>query len=276
MKTRAFNTIDVLPSGLLRKTGPAQKITDELMWYDNVPDAIRMYTPQVMSETVTDDGPGECSYLMEYLPGESLAYLIVDKYMSQDFWSNICVKLEQLLMTMQSHRRSGPIEDPLFLKKTLNRCPHNLQVVEMVDWLKGYNLPEANSVLHGDLCFSNILYDDRVDTLKIIDPRGWSGMNGVQGSQLYDIAKLYHSIIGHYDFIMENKPPTARDMDNLWTMRGWLVNYTKREWGVEERVIIAMTSLLFYSMLPLHAEDPTRVTRLGARAFHFYKVWKNT
>ncbi len=57
-------------------------------------------------------------------------------------------------------------------------------------------------VIHGDLCFSNILFDINNLIVKVIDPRGSFGEKGVYGDPRYDLAKLRHSIHGLYDYIV--------------------------------------------------------------------------
>ena len=79
---------------------------------------------------------------------------------------------------------------------TCRVCGHGLQVdVErLAENVQG-------CVVHGDLCLSNILYDLRSRVCKLIDPRGSFGAAGIYGDPRYDVAKLYHSIYGLYDFI---------------------------------------------------------------------------
>ena len=69
------------------------------------------------------------------------------------------------------------------------------------------HLPDAQKalgVLHGDFCFSNILYDFRSSKIKTIDPRGMTpdGHQTIYGDICYDIAKLSHSVLGLYDWIV--------------------------------------------------------------------------
>ena len=59
---------------------------------------------------------------------------------------------------------------------------------------------DDNCLIHGDLCFSNILYDVPNNQYRIIDPRGKWG-DSVFGDIKYDLAKLRHSIVGGYDSI---------------------------------------------------------------------------
>ncbi|NUT01028.1 MAG: hypothetical protein HOP96_08650 [Sphingomonas sp.] len=64
------------------------------------------------------------------------------------------------------------------------------------------HLPTKTVVIgHGDLCFSNILYAKTSQTLKLIDPRGALVEDDLWTHPYYDLAKLSHSIRGHYDFV---------------------------------------------------------------------------
>ena len=61
------------------------------------------------------------------------------------------------------------------------------------------------SAIHGDMCFSNILYDPDFWTLRLLDPRGSFGEKGFYGDPRYDVAKLRHSYHGGYEFIIQDK-----------------------------------------------------------------------
>jgi len=58
------------------------------------------------------------------------------------------------------------------------------------------------AVIHGDMCFANILYDRLTNLFKFIDPRGSFGTAGIYGDPRYDVAKLMHSVDGGYDFLI--------------------------------------------------------------------------
>ena len=53
---------------------------------------------------------------------------------------------------------------------------------------------------HGDLCFSNILYQRHANILRMIDPKGAKEEEDIWTDPWYDLAKLSHSICGRYDF----------------------------------------------------------------------------
>ena len=130
------------------------------------------------------------------------------------------------------------------------------------------------SVVHGDLCLSNILYDLRSRVCKLVDPRGSFGKAGIYGDPRYDVAKLYHSIYGLYDFITNDLFHVAID--------GGRVNLEIRSRPQHEQIrqrfekvffgqfdrreILLITGLLFASMPALHYDAPRRQIAMYARA----------
>lgn len=123
--------------------------------------------------------------------------------------------------------------------------------------------------MHGDFCFSNILYDMPSGIVRLIDPRGSFGEQcvGIYGDQKYDLAKLAHSAEYGYDFLV----------NGLYTVRraGSVIEYSLAtrecaplvaslsrtlitELGYDNDDISLLTSLLFLSMCPLHSENSTR------------------
>ncbi len=60
-------------------------------------------------------------------------------------------------------------------------------------------------MIHGDCCLSNLLYGGSHNVVRFVDPRGSFGVKGIYGDRRYDIAKLYHSVDGKYEFIINDK-----------------------------------------------------------------------
>jgi hypothetical protein len=65
--------------------------------------------------------------------------------------------------------------------------------------------PVPFTLIHGDFCFSNILFDTRMRLAKLIDPRGSFGVPGIFGDPRYDLAKVLHSSSGKYDLVKSNQ-----------------------------------------------------------------------
>jgi hypothetical protein len=128
---------------------------------------------------------------------------------------------------------------------------------------------------HGDPCFSNILYDRRVQQLKFIDPRGAETADDLLGHPYYDAAKLSHSVLGGYDFINHNlfeleldaglglslslAAPDLREHQKAFARR-------MASLGFDYRVMRLYEASLFLSMLPLHADVPKKVVAFALRA----------
>jgi hypothetical protein len=134
---------------------------------------------------------------------------------------------------------------------------------------QGYREDEFSTV-HGDFCFNNILYDVASGVIRLIDPRGSfdSSTAGTLGDRRYDLAKLAHSAIGHYDYMVNGlfhvSHAGSKSFDvkiGLRANAAWLEEMTRwliLEQKADAREINVMTALLFLSMCPLHSDDDQR------------------
>jgi hypothetical protein len=127
----------------------------------------------------------------------------------------------------------------------------------------------TNAVIHGDLCFSNILYDPQTGLLKLIDPRGEFLEPGCYGDPRYDLAKLLHSFHGGYDFVVHDMYGLRQTGENQFAFRLFrtpdaertsseLVQWFKGKVGAEFEELVLLEALLFLTMLPLHHDHPKR------------------
>lgn len=126
--------------------------------------------------------------------------------------------------------------------------------------------PRQFSILHGDLCFPNIIIDTTLSFVKLIDPRGSFGKFDIFGDTLYDYAKVFHSIDGKYDFIIEDMFTLVYDLsanvvnfkvlDNLDVDLVEIYKKTfKGEKGFDFKKIQLIEAILFLTMIPLHSES---------------------
>lgn len=76
---------------------------------------------------------------------------------------------------------------------------------EVKQYIEKHMLSFIPTMIHGDCCFSNILYGHDKQLLRFIDPRGSFGKRGVYGDIRYDVAKLYHSVDGMYEVFINDK-----------------------------------------------------------------------
>jgi hypothetical protein len=73
----------------------------------------------------------------------------------------------------------------------------------LVDFFKTFRSPTVFT--HGDFCSTNIFVDLETFEIKLIDPRGGFKRSSIYGPQIYDVAKLAHSIIGNYDLLLADQ-----------------------------------------------------------------------
>jgi hypothetical protein len=122
---------------------------------------------------------------------------------------------------------------------------------------------------HGDMFFGNMFYDFTGHRIMVIDPRGQlsAGETTLYGDWRYDIAKLAHSVIGKYDRIILGRSTFEELGDRDWSLsfnetevskqvEGIFRAHCNDEYGLCANELSAITSLLFFSMLPLHNDRP--------------------
>lgn len=136
---------------------------------------------------------------------------------------------------------------------------------------------------HGDLCFSNMLYNKDTMTLKLIDTKGALNEEDIWTNPYYDLAKLSHSICGRYDFFNNGmyeiklnesmKFELELEFDNS--------NYKKifKKFLMDNEFDYKLTRIyevsLFLSMLPLHIDNTKKVFGFLLNAINILEEIKN-
>jgi hypothetical protein len=102
-------------------------------------------------------------------------------------------------------------------------------------------------LVHGDSVFSNVIMND-IGDIKLVDVRGVVGNDYTPfGMGLYDFAKIYQSIVG-YDEILLDKKMKVSYKDSIR-------KYYESLFDVEVlSQIKIITASLFFSLIPLHTE----------------------
>lgn len=120
---------------------------------------------------------------------------------------------------------------------------------------------------HGDLCFSNILYNREANVLRLIDPKGALKEEDLYTDEYYDLAKLSHSICGCYDFFNTGLYQISMDRDMKLSLSVDAQNapyveifaeYLKKN-GYDYQLVRLYEASLFLSMLPYHMDQPGKV-----------------
>ena len=299
---RFFNDIKSAENTFIKKSTNVTKIQAEASWFKSVPKHILVHCPQIFDFD-------EESYEIEHLYANSLAELLVFSSLPEDTWSLIYERIVALLRKFQTSDISSvsckTLKDFAVNKVRTrlvnykigsistneqisfeNEC--TFTVSEIVDFLD-YNWPEelngTYSVVHGDLCYSNILFDARSQQLKLIDPRGINEANeqSIHGYLEYDLAKLVHSCKYGYDFILSGQVSTSFVDGQLTSnynqiciyTQQYLVDMITKEFHITEIHLNFITLSLFLSMIPLHEEDLERQLTFLYVAYLIYSDLKD-
>jgi hypothetical protein len=317
---RHFNRLRVV-DGVVTKSGEdAAKIMAEASWFEQAPAPIKPFLAPYICRTDGCDGDTPCGYQLEYLHLATLNELYVFGRLPERVWRRIFGACDAYLRTASSLAPApdatldGALHDALhpdyarltYLDKTMQRLAAYASQAG-VDLDAPWTLNErpvpalrtiaheaaeallaaemAPSFLHGDFCFSNILFDFRAGRVKTIDPRGTDalGRPSRYGDLRYDLGKLAHSVLGLYDFIVagfyllqaEGQNLAFRVLSERCLPVQRLFIHTPFAGRVPAQwQCYPVMVLLFLSMLPLHADDPRRQQALMANGIRLYLEWK--
>jgi len=259
-----------------------------------LPDDLQALTPRILQHKNIN---GELQIVQEYYGYPTLAELYVYGGVDAETWESILRKV------MRVHREFGnycgelsadEIYD-MYIGKTCERLEalirqdgswnslfhrpkieYNRKVLkniyeilpELILIVQKISRSGQIHIIHGDFCFSNILFDVNNQIIRLIDPRGHFGRKGIYGDSRYDIAKLRHSISGLYDFIVADMFSIAETAPGVFSGQVFvngiqepLERYFDQllvDQGYSLKEIRLIEGLLFVSMLPYHQDQPRR------------------
>ena len=124
------------------------------------------------------------------------------------------------------------------------------------------------------------MYDNRQQSIKVIDPRGIdsSGKKSIFGDARYDLAKLYHSVVGLYDliiaghYVLEGDDIVFQLTDDQVRVQSIFKDCFFADNPELEKEILAINVQLFLSMLPLHSDVPERQKAMLVNARRMYSL----
>ncbi|WP_341938852.1 hypothetical protein [Marinimicrobium sp. C2-29] len=279
---RVFNDLTITRRSVTKKSQDLVKIKAESSWFEKLPYSLRIYTPTLLIPYF--EKGSKASYTIEYLYLLPLSDLFVFGRHSVGAWKQIFASAKDVLddfrATTSQVDATVDIQsfDQLYLKKTLSRLNDNKQkmvldideLIAMAHQSSHYisNPKYAHcSIVHGDFCFSNLLFDSRTQSLKLIDPRGLDGQRNftLLGDQRYDLAKFFHSVVGCYDLIIagrysfQNESIQFYDVERLDLIEEAFDEvFCQNDALVCKQELLAINVHLFLSMLPLHSDRPDR------------------
>lgn len=290
--TRFFNSIYEDDYTVTKRSTNKEKIKKEYTYYYLLPDELKKWSVKPYNYLETDT---YASYTMAKVPIPDLAFLWTHNLIDQQKFIKILDKVFEYFNQRPKRQISESAYQDLLTKTYITKVKHRISdlkfspeynyineaITEYTPYsdltdivflyeklydkiIKNHHLPPISTVSHGDVCFSNLFYDEDTDTLKMIDPRGASNEAELWLEPHYDIAKLSHSICGDYDFFnaglytIGHRSVSTHTPHQDSTPSTIFKEYLAAH-NLDYTTIRLFEASLFLSMLPLHIDDPHKV-----------------
>ena len=296
VKAREFNhiSIDKDRGILVKHSDDIDKFIGEIKWYLKLPADIEYIRPRIFEYSVSYVNP----YIsMEYYGYHTLHELFLYGDLTRSQWKSIFSRILFVCNDLKKYTlNDGYIRESLeemYLKKTIRRIEklrknstfrsffdkpitvNDKVYISLSDIEERINqiVPELLydveefCIIHGDLCFTNIMIDNQYNFIKVIDPRGKFGECDIYGDPRYEIAKLLHSVDGKYDYVIKDQLDVTYDLSTNgisykifdrsrdFDLHELFLDVFKENIAGQLKKIELIESLLFLSMIPLHAES---------------------
>ena len=304
---RHFNSLEFNnETGVVTKRSQDPNFIHQIRWFQLQPSEIQFYLPRVYEYS-----DGEDPYIsMEMLTIPTLSELFIYERLDLGVWSIILNRLKGILETFSENKYDSEMTYnmlySMYVSKTAQRLENFIADNPLKKDIKCKAFPEGFSLgdvpnlienyvnkyhllssidltaIHGDFCLTNLLYDQRSRIVKMIDPRGIFSLPGIYGDSRYDVAKIYHSILSGYDFIISDRFLVNVHQD-LVECKIHKTKYHDEIAKMTQELLVpdlvarhqvrVIESLLFLSMLPLHEDQPDRqlaMISIGLELFNFY------
>lgn len=308
---RFFNSLNGDEYTVTKSSTNKKKIKSEYMFYHLLPDEMKHWFVLPYNYVETEE---RASYTMERLHMTDIAIRWVHSAISTEEFRKLLKKIFYFVDSRQTKSISKTeyiqILNSLYLDKIDERMEilkrHQLfscfanyiksstiydNIDEIVieykhlykEIVEKMEMEYISVIGHGDLCFSNMLYNKETSTLKLIDTKGAIEESQIWTNPYYDIAKLSHSICGKYDFFNSGmfdiklnsdlKFELTIDFDN----RAYIEIFKEylEKSGYNYKMIRVLEASLFLSMLPLHMDFPQKVFGFLLNAINILEEVKN-
>jgi len=257
---RAYNNFEVDKNNpsLIIKSSEEKRLLDEYAYYESLPTNLKFFFPRTLPLVTIPlpDGKNLYKMSMEYYAYDNLGKVMLEKLYVEKFWSKIFSGIFEFIEKCKEHKITNDRNildcDSMYVIKTereqraLCNSSHffsdlnkedflnlngekllNFNVIwpKIKSYIKSNFYTDSFNYIHGDMCFSNIMYGVHPKTedtiLKFIDPRGSFGDTKFYGDSYYDLAKISHSVNGGYEYFINDNFSIVQSDRNSFSLSFW-------------------------------------------------------
>ena len=136
-----------------------------------------------------------------------------------------------------------------------NKFPNSKETyLKLYEQLHDYETNEKGKIacIHGDSVFTNILINEH-EKIKFIDMRGQQGNKlTIYGDWLYDWGKLYQSLLGYDEILLDKDIQLTYKKKMLDTFKTIFTNWFSEE---DFQNVVMITNSLLFTLIPLHDNE---------------------
>jgi thiamine kinase-like enzyme len=248
VEPRHFNKL-IYDSETVTKLSDDNKLEGESYYYKEIQKyPIRKYFPKLIS---SERG----KIVMEKIDGSNFSTLYINEILTTKHLDKLFDSIFEIHHSLEFTRNEfHKYYD--YNEKLINRFNSfnyesigvsKTELNEILNSVKDIN--GVYTPIHGDLVFSNIILTNN-GQLKFIDVKGVQGNEfSIYGHPLYDFAKIYQSLIGYDEILLEKQVSES--------YKRKIVSHFEKKFSLKKSDLVTIkniTKSLLVSLIPLHNE----------------------
>uniref|UniRef100_A0A7S3G3N5 Uncharacterized protein n=1 Tax=Palpitomonas bilix TaxID=652834 RepID=A0A7S3G3N5_9EUKA len=278
---RHFNEI-IVNNNTVTKISAEKVLRGEVYFYQNIPADIKPNFPEYLGTAELSEK--RRSLMVSLVDGITFSKLVVGGCLTVARFQTLLDslhrihastgnpaedKLENIYLNYVLKLKARIASHPLIYKGDLLTAANEV-CVRLEEYQKRDRGVHVN-VIHGDPVFSNVLHM-KTGKVTFLDMRGEVGSKlSLQGDVLYDLGKVYQSVLG-YDFFLQGKVPSSREADTLLLLERNFWQHLRRKYPQVRPIdVVLVTASLYLSLIPLHDSHHVKVSsaRVGSELLKY-------
>jgi dTDP-glucose pyrophosphorylase len=267
---RSFNEVTFEKDWVTKQSrSNPNKILSEGLWIENFPIS-KNNIPKLL-----DIDFMEPKIKLELVNGLTLRELFLYYDNSDNLWQKLFNILKEFLRDCSKYNfESTTFWNDIYLKTSERNQGQDSEFLEYFgNLISDFNFSNESTLFHGDLVFSNIIYEPNRENIKIFDPMG-----SIYGHWVYDLAKVGQCVLGNYDLIDSEMYIKEKDYYKLFSIDKKLIEnlffqiFEDEIEKVSKKVFYCLIASLYLSLIPLHSHSKFNQELFYSEFQHFYKL----